>query len=120
MLNEAEVEVLFHDRHGNGKWTTVRESPLHDEQGALVGLLHRIVGLRRPAPGVAELTQSRRQLEDAQRIARLGSWVYDVAADASTLLGGARSPAPATRRAQRSTYFLGLIHPDDVEATAGR
>ncbi|MEI5676603.1 MULTISPECIES: response regulator [unclassified Nocardioides] len=78
-VNEGEVEVHFVRRDGSTLWALVRESVFRDEHGEVIAILHRFMeyGARRAV--VEELQESQRRLSEAQRIARIGSWEWDVA-----------------------------------------
>ncbi len=116
-LNKVDVEVRFHDKDGNGTWITLRESPLHDADGTLVALLHRTSEYDDRYQVLAELRSSRQQLEEAQRIAKLGSWIYDIPHARLTVLGGEDAYQPEAWRDSEVAQFLELIHPDDLAHT---
>ncbi|WP_244929092.1 response regulator [Nocardioides sp. W7] len=80
-LNEGEVEVRFVRRDSRTLWALVRESALRDEHGEIVAILHRFIdyGARRAV--LDELQESQRRLSEAQRIARIGSWEWDITSD---------------------------------------
>ncbi len=113
---DFEVEVHFVDRAGNGRWITVHETPLM-EDGKLVGLLHRTSDRAERRRVLEELTRNRAQLEEAQRIAKLGSWVYDVATGQLTVLSGDSVYVPGQQSMGSFEGFLDLVHPDDLDAT---
>jgi PAS domain S-box-containing protein len=114
-LNEGEVEVRFVRRDGESLWALVRESALRDEQGRIVGILHRFIdyGARRAV--LDELQESQRRLSEAQRIARIGSWEWDIATDeisGSAELYSLYSVSTAETSAGLQAFF-GSIHEDD-------
>ena len=102
-------------KDGSSYWTEASLTPLFDGQGALTGYakVTRDVTERRAAE--ERLRRSEGLLSEAQRIARLGSWEWDVTADQI------RSSAEFLRilgldpgRADLALDpWLDLIHPDD-------
>ena len=97
-VNRDEVEVQFVRRDGSTMWVLVRESTL----------MAPTAGDRGPAPHqrlrdrrriVESLRTSERRLAEAQRIARIGSWEWDLEDDritASAELGGLFGLGPET------------------------
>jgi PAS domain-containing protein len=80
----------------SGLWTH-SYVPLPDERGAVIGgmVIARDVTDERRAE--RQLLASRRQLAEAQRIAQIGSWEWDLASDELTISDEmGRSSAPAT------------------------
>ncbi|WP_182524200.1 response regulator [Nocardioides dongkuii] len=78
-LNDAEVEVNFVRRDGTSLWTLVRESVLRDADGRVTAVLHRFSDYEARRAVLEDLYESRLRLSEAQRIARIGSWQWDVA-----------------------------------------
>jgi PAS domain S-box-containing protein len=68
------VERTFLTPDGRPVPLLVVDRVLYDEDGTLVGYLHRLSDDSRRRSLVAELTRSRSQLADAQAIAHIGSW----------------------------------------------
>jgi diguanylate cyclase (GGDEF)-like protein len=69
----------------------------------------------------AELEQSRSKLAKAQRIARLGSWEWDLASDcviASDICFAIAGVAPSSRPVPAAQFFQ-FIHPDDSPTFLG-
>src|SRR5687767_9084048 len=113
-VNSSEVEVQFVRRDGTPMWVLVRESTLVAPDGRGTAILHRIsqYGDRRQI--IESLRTSERRLAEAQRIARIGSWEWDVEGDRITssaelgeLYGLGPDDFPETYRG-----FLELVHPD--------
>ncbi len=115
--NEEDVEVLFHDRHGRPTWILLRESVLRSE-GAAIAILNRISSYEHRRRVLDDLRASRQALEEAQTLARLGSWAFDVATDELELLGGAALPLPFESSASGLSNLLSLIHPVDATTVA--
>ncbi|WP_284533850.1 response regulator [Nocardioides sp. T2.26MG-1] len=115
--NDHDVECRFVRRDGSTLWVTVTESLLHDPDGS-VAVLHRLTDCSDRRRAVDELTTSRRRLAEAQRIARIGSWEWDVRAgeiwgsdELCALYGLDPETFPATY-----DDFLEIVHEDDRAA----
>ena len=101
---------------------SITVSPVRDHQGKPVGasVVTRDVSARRQAERERENALS--ELAEAQRIARVGSWTWDVETGETTwseemfrIFGRETSDGPATGEA-----FLAYVHPDEREAVADR
>ncbi|MFC4787295.1 response regulator [Nocardioides sp. MAHUQ-72] len=114
-LNPGDVECKFVRRDGSALWVLVRESALRGPDGEIVGIMHRLADFSDRRSTVESLTNSRRRLAEAQRIARIGSWEWDVVRDEISgseglyeLYGLDPDDFPATY-----ADFLEIVHPDD-------
>ncbi len=83
-FNETDVEVQFVRDDGSRLWVLVSETPLYDDDGELTGVLHRMTDYTDRRRIVDELTASEERLAEAQRIARIGSFSWDIARDVIT------------------------------------
>ncbi|WP_435747095.1 response regulator [Nocardioides sp. SYSU DS0663] len=119
-FNEREVEVRFQRRDGTALWVLVRESALRDASGAVVGVLHRITDWSDRRRELQEITESRRRLAEAHRIARLGSWSWDVVADRISGTPELFDLYGISADAFPSTYadFLDMVHEADRHLVA--
>ncbi len=115
MANHDEVEVYFHDVHGNATWILVRESLLY-EDGEVNAILSRISSYDDKRQVLDELRANREALQEAQKLARLGSWTYDIAAGRVEVLGGIRLTSDQ-KSAVTFDEVMHLVHPDDVTET---
>ena len=79
-VNDHDVECRFVRRDRTSMWVTVSESLLHGTDGS-VTVLHRLSDYSDRRRTVDDLTTSQRRLAEAQRIARIGSWEWDVGKD---------------------------------------
>src|SRR5690349_19969978 len=70
--NSEPVECLFITRQRERHWVLLQESPLLDEHGELERLVYRITSFDEHRRVHDELEQSRSELAEAQRIARVG------------------------------------------------
>ncbi len=105
-------------RHADGKyrWFLGRNVPLLDEQGNVVkwyGTLHDIDDLKRTQE---ELRRSEALLSEAQRLTRVGSWVYYASEtpeywspESFEIIGRDPAKGPPKDLAE----FLPYVHPDD-------
>jgi two-component system, OmpR family, sensor histidine kinase VicK len=112
------TESLRRCKDGSLVWVSVRVFPVKDREGKVVGMsgIHSDITERRRAE--EELRKSESQLADAQRVAHIGSWEWDVAAneihwsDELYRIHGLKSDE------FDATYdsFLEWIHPDDRDS----
>jgi two-component system sensor histidine kinase UhpB len=95
----------------------MRASPLHDHEGASIGIVATLSDVAgRTRIGMA-LQDRQHQLDEAQHLAHLGSWEWDIATDEVTwseeiwrIFGLEPQQFPATW-----SLILERIHPDDRE-----
>ncbi len=80
-VNEHDVEVNFVRGDGTSFWALVAESVLHTADGEIRGVLHRFADFDERRRVVDAITESRQQLAEGQRIARIGTWEWHVATD---------------------------------------
>ena len=113
--NDGEVESKFVRRDGSAVWVTLSESFLHGPDGSITGVVHRMTDSSDRHRVVDDLTISQRRLAEAQRIARIGSWEWDVvhdriwASDELLALYGYTPDQAPTRYAD----FLEIVHEED-------
>ncbi len=120
VFNGAEVEVQFVRRDGSRLWILVSETPLYDDDGELTGILHRMTDYSERRRDVDELSASKERLAEAQRIARIGSFRWDIARDEVTGSDGFFLMLDvAGHQGQRSQDLVSLVDAadrHDVEA----
>src|SRR6478736_2582768 len=102
------LECSLLDAHGNRFWALVSHTPLVDDTGARRGWMHR----------VSEHSAQRKlldQLAEAQSIAKIGSWEWDVETDLVSWSDELYRIYGLDRTGLTPTYegFLARIHPDD-------
>ncbi len=118
--NREAVECLFLTRRGERHWVLVQESPLLDPTGRPDSLLYRITPFDDHRRTTDELERSRSELAEAQRIARVGSFRWDLAggtvrlSEVLTEMVGLDS----THFLRPVQDFLDLTHPDDRRRSA--
>lgn len=111
------LECSLLDSRGERFWALVSHTPLVDESGRRRGWMHR----------VSEHSAQRKlldQLAEAQAIAKIGSWEWDVGSDRVSWSDELYRIYGMDRSELAPTYegFLARIHPDDrdhVAATVG-
>ena len=113
-LNDGEVEVQFVRADGTPLWCLVRESAVTLDDGRPgVCMVFSDYTSRREM--VEALRTSRRNLAEAQRIARIGSWEWDLTTD--TITGSAEVEAMFGLEDGDGAWsyerFLGQVHPED-------
>ncbi|MDX6323751.1 MAG: hypothetical protein QOK15_105 [Nocardioidaceae bacterium] len=74
----GEVERRYLHADGSEVLLAVAENPVHDEDGTLVGYLHRLRCDTGDQTLVHELSRSRAQLDEAQAITKVASWEQDL------------------------------------------
>ena len=115
VFNTEDVECKFVRGDGSYLWVLVSESPLRGPDGSLHGVLHRLSDYSERRRILDDLTTSRHLLAEAQRIARLGSWNWDVAEDLITASQGLLDIyglSPETFPA-RYSQFMNIVHEED-------
>ena len=100
---EENVEVLVHRPDGTATWLLTSWAPFTDADGRLLGWLHRVTEHGEQHRLVERLRDKEEQLEAAQAIAHLGSWVWDPAHRARwpgpTSSAGSTASSPGRSRA---------------------
>ena len=77
----AQMECAFLRKDGTHVWLLVSASPLRDERGDYVGALCMASEITERKRVEALIQLGEQQLADAQRVAHLGSWEWDVITD---------------------------------------
>ena len=109
----VEVQLVRHD--GGITWVLVRECPVHDEAGRAVALQLTFSDYNERRAAVLAHEESRRRLEEAQEIARIGAWTWDLTA--GEIIGSAQVDrlfdVDTTTGAWTLDRFVEKVHPDD-------
>jgi len=110
-----ELEGWRVRRDGSRFWADVVLSAVRDETGELIGFAKVTRDLTERRQADADLRESESRLQEAQRIARLGSLHWDMRTNAVTwsdelcrIYGVTQATRPATFE-----QYLTLVHPDD-------
>ncbi len=109
-----QLECSFVRADGSRVWVLLNASPLRDDDGRYAGsvCLMSDISLRLELRSV--LHRRENQLAEAQRVARLGSWEWDVATDTLTFSEEMyRILGINPDRVATFDGFLNHIHPDD-------
>ncbi|HWF41506.1 MAG TPA: diguanylate cyclase, partial [Acidothermaceae bacterium] len=123
---ETVAAVVSVAREHDTKWYSVTAQPLHDDLGAVIGLAGQATDVTERTLAELELGRlaseallSERRLSDAQRIAHLGSFSFDVGSGELTwsteycrILAVDPSLEPSV------DLFMSRVHPDDVSTFA--
>lgn len=123
--NRGDVVCRYRRPDGAEVRVLLGESALHDDEGQLVGYVHRMIFDSTHLALLDEVTRSRAQLASAQEIARLGSWEIDTVRDEVTWseeLFSVLGQDSSTFEPGVEAYFGLLVEPDreQVRAAFGR
>jgi PAS domain S-box-containing protein len=110
-----QYDVELRHKDGSAVWMSVIGTPIFDHAGRFVGGLGMASDVTDRKRAVAELAARERSLEEAQAIAHIGSWDWDIAENHITWsdeLYRIYGLDPATFKASYEAY-IERIHPDD-------
>ena len=113
------AECLLLRRDGQPVWTVISHSPWLDQNGTYLGLIAFVNDITERRRLSDELRRREEQLAEAQRVAHLGSWEWDIDADElqwSDELYRIFQLSPAGFDGTFESY-LALVHPDDRQLT---
>ncbi|MEP6854228.1 MAG: PAS domain-containing protein, partial [Pedococcus sp.] len=112
----SNLECRFLCGDGSDIWALVSHTPIHDDHGDHVGWLHRVTEYSEQRKLLDAHQHRGQQLAEAQRIARIGSWEWDVQQDRVTW----SDELYRIYHVDRGTVlvpdyqsFLDRLHPDD-------
>lgn len=113
-----KVEIVNYHKSGRKYWVAIDVKPIRDEHGELVKFIaiERDITDRKLADEILRLSEMR--LKEAQYLARLGSWEFDLVSDEYILSDEAlriHELTSLTGRVPRAAVAA-LIHPEDAEA----
>jgi PAS domain S-box-containing protein len=119
IAEEHAVSVVHEhlDADGRPRLFELQASPLRDAQGAIIGIIESAHDITERARLEAELQAANERLQEAQRIARIGSWERDFATDRMSCSAQMAEICgfPAMARECGFAEFVQLIHPADRE-----
>lgn len=102
--------------NGNEYWIHTIKAPMFGPEGRPIGLLGIFEDITDKKKALIELRESTRDLEEAQRIARLGSWKWDPVADKVAGSAEFYRLFESTPESLRDfAAFMALLHPADRE-----
>ncbi|MCX8016873.1 MAG: diguanylate cyclase [Rhodocyclaceae bacterium] len=122
MESGQTVEVMHEhfDAHGAPLPVDLASAPLFDRHGTIIGIIESARDITERQRIEATLRQLSRRLEEAQRIAHIGSWERDFATDrmsCSAEMKRILGPARCVHCADcRFPVFVAAIHPEDRDA----
>ena len=110
-----DMETMYLKPDGSPVWLMASWRPVHDDEGTTLGYLHQYSDYNDLRRLINTLADREQQLATAQRIARIGSWDWDVVADRTEWSDELFNIYGIDRESFRGDYeaFLDFIHPDD-------
>lgn len=114
-FNQTDVETQFVRADGSIVWVIISESELRGPDGEFIGVLNRLSDYSDRRATLDNLTSARRRLDEAQRIARIGSWEWELDQDEIWGSKGLQALYGLGPEDFPTTYeeFLGIVHEDD-------
>lgn len=104
------VEIINYRKDGLPFWIDLEVQPMHNERGEVDGYMS-------VQSDISSLKRSEQRLEEAQRIAQMGFWEYDI--EQKTALWSSETyriyDLPAGKTVDMATMHT-VIHPDDLPA----
>ncbi|MEX2618835.1 MAG: PAS domain S-box protein [Egibacteraceae bacterium] len=109
------LEYALAAKDGSRVWVLLDASPLHDDAGGYVGAVGMLTEITDRKAVEAALADREEQLAEAQRVAHVGSWEWDVVADGLAWSDQLYRIFGLEPRELEATYdgFLVHVHPDD-------
>ncbi|WP_243061022.1 response regulator [Nocardioides sp. SR21] len=114
-VNQSDVETQFVRRDGSVVWVLISETELRGPDGEFIGVLNRLSDYSDRRANLDNLATARRRLDEAQRIARMGSWEWEIREDRVWGSKGLRALYGLSADAFPATYadFLEMVHEED-------
>jgi PAS domain S-box-containing protein len=121
LAGETNLSSDFHlqiPRTGKSAWVSHLSGPLRNTAGEIIGVIATVRDITEYKKSEDSLRQSEANLANAQRIAHLGSWEWNIAEDKLTWSDETCRIAGVPRQAFRGTYdeLRKAIHPADWAA----
>ena len=115
-------EVRYRTDAGGHRWVEVNASLDHDRDGRLIGTYGSITDITDRKQAEIALRQRERELQDAQRIARMGHWRLDLSTGECEWSAGVYHLMRMSPVEYRPTLddIMCRIHEDDRDETARR
>ncbi len=117
--DNLECSLLRKD--GERFWALVSPTSITDDTGGHIGWLHRVTEYSQQRRLIDTLQRREAQLAEAQRIAKIGSWEWDVGSDIvvwSDELYRIYGVEPGMDFVPNYQGFLDRMHPDDRDRVA--
>ena len=110
-------ETMYLRADGTPIWLLASWRPVHDDDGSLIGFLHRYTDYTEQRRMVRALEHREQLLAEAQSIAGIGSWEWEPRTNRSTWSAELfRIYGITPEEFAASEGFLSFVHPDDREA----
>ncbi|HAK59792.1 MAG TPA: hybrid sensor histidine kinase/response regulator [Nitrospiraceae bacterium] len=110
-----QMEKRYFHKRGHTIWILLSVSVVKDTKGTPLYFVSQVQDVSESKRAEESLRRNKKALENAQRIAHLGQWAWDINADRVTLSEDLfRLFGLQTREYISYEDFLGIIHPDDV------
>jgi PAS domain S-box-containing protein len=112
---EDNQECSLIRKDGSRLWALVSHSPLVDDDGVRRGWLHRVTELTDRKLLMDKVVSSEQKLAEAQSIAKVGSWEWDILTDVVTWSDELYRMYELEPQEFVATYegFLAHVHPED-------
>ena len=116
-----DLETMYLRPDGEPIWLLASWRPVRDEAGEVIGYLHRYTDYTQRRELLDALRDREKRLAEAQSIAAIGSWEWDVEHDEVVWSDQLYRIYQVTREEFAATYegFLDYIHPDDRDHVRG-
>ena len=115
----SNLECSLLRKDGERFWALVSHTPIKNDDGEHVGWMHRVTDYSHQRQLIDTLQRREAQLAEAQHIAKIGSWEWDVQSDVVTWsdeLYRIYGVEPDAGFVPHYQAFLDRMHPDDREA----
>ena len=114
---QENLECSLLRKDGSRIWALASHSPLVDDTGMSRGWLHRLTELTERKQLLDQVNASEQMLAEAQAIAKVGSWEWDISSDLVTWSDEMYRIHEVVPQQFEATYesFLEFVHPDERE-----
>jgi two-component system sensor histidine kinase/response regulator len=120
IASHQPTALEFPSLFGKGRWFSARLTPVYDTAGNYTGRISgAVTDITAQKKHAAVLRENGALLTEAQRIAKLGNWWYELATKEafwSTNLYQILEVDQLPVNQTRFEYYIGLVHPDDRKA----
>ena len=113
------LEKRYYHKDGSIIWGDLRTSPIYDEDGNFLYNFALVNDITEKKQAAQEMEESEKSLAEAQRIARVGNWTYNLSdgtfktSDETLRILGI--PVEENDNPLKYELFLDNLHPDDRE-----